>query len=286
MILVAGATGNLGQAVVRQLIRTGEGKPIAVLARDEAKAKSFAAQGIETRLADYDDPASLPVAFAGVDTLMFISTMSMDRARQQITVVEAAAKAGVKRIVYTSLAIRDIATSAVKDIMGSHFETEAAIKASSMDYTILRNTMYADAIPVIVGPQALEDGILLPAGTGRVPYALREEMGEAAANVMLQDGHSGCTYDITGPVAYGYDDIARSLSAKAGYRLQYQDIPAEALGDALRSAGMPDFVIHLTLGTLADIKGGQYEIASRDLEQLLGREPASLDAMLDTVFAR
>lgn len=285
MILIGGATGGLGKAVVEQLLERGAKGRFAVLARDPAKAKPYADQGIELRMADFDAPDGLAAAFAGIERFLFISTMSQGRAAQQRRVVDAAAAAGVKHIVYTGLAIRDIATSAVRELMASHFETEAHIRASGMAWTFLRNSMYAEAIPQIAGPGALRDGISLSAGTGRVPYALRAEMGEAAANLLLQPGHAGKTYDITGNESWGYGDIAAALSRLTGKPLGYRDIPEESLRDALRAAGMPDFPIWLTLGTLHDIRAGQYDIASHDLETLLGRAPAPLDDMLRKVFS-
>lgn len=284
MILIGGATGQLGQAVVQQLSARGGKGRFAVLARDAEKAKQYSDQGIEVRLADFDSPASLPAAFAGIDKFLFISTMSQDRGPQQLAVVDAAAAAGVRHVVYTGLAIKDIAVSAVRDLMASHFETEDRIRTSGMGWTFLRNTMYAEAIAQIVGPNALSDGIFLPAGTGHVPYALRAEMGEAAANLLLQDGHAGQTYTITGNDGSSFADIAAALSRLTGKALTYHDISEDKLRDALRASGMPEFVIWLTLGTLRDIRDGQYDLRSRDLETLLGRPPASLDAMLNSVF--
>ncbi len=285
MILIGGATGQLGQAVVAQLVQQGAKGRFAVLARDAAKAKSYASQGIEVRLADYDAPESLASALAGIDQFLFISTMSQNRAEQQRHVVDAAAAAGVQHVVYTGLAIRHIATSGVNALMASHFETEDRIRASGMAWTFLRNTMYAEAIPQIAGSAALTQGIFLSAGSGRVPYALRAELGEAAANLLLQGNHVGKTYDITGDSGWSYGDIAAALSRLTGRDLAYHDIPEASLREGLRAAGMPDFPIWLTLGTLQDIKAGQYDLGSDALATLLGRAPSSLDEMLRVVFA-
>lgn len=285
MILIGGSTGQLGKEAVAQLLRRKAKGQFAVLARDPQKAKIYADQGIEVRLGDFDTPESLGPAFAGISRFLFISTMSQDRGAQQSRVVDAAGAAGIGHIVYTGLAIRDIATSAVRDLMVSHFETEDRIRASGMQWTVLRNSMYAEAIAQIAGPKALTDGISLPGGAGRVPYALRAEMGEAAANLLLGEGHEGKTYNITGSGAWSYAGIAAGLSRLTGRAIGYQDIPEEALAAGMRAAGIPDFVIWLTLGTIRDIRDGQYDIASRDLEILLGRAPKSLDQMLASVFA-
>ncbi|MFB9221627.1 SDR family oxidoreductase [Paracoccus cavernae] len=285
MILIGGSTGQLGKEVIAQLLRRNAKGLFAVLARDPEKAKPYADQGIEVRYGDYDRPSELGPAFAGIDRFLFISTMSQNRGEQQRHVVDAARASGVRHVAYTGLAIRDIATSGVRELMESHFETEDRIRASGMRWTFLRNTMYAEAIAQIAGPKAPAEGVFLPGGTGRVPYALRREMGEAAANMLLQEGHEGKTYTLTGPSSWSYADIVAALSRRAGRPLVYQDIPEAALADGLRAAGLPEFVIWLTLGTIRDIRDGQYDLPSRDLATLLGKEPQSLDEMLGAVFA-
>ncbi|MPT48792.1 MAG: SDR family oxidoreductase [Sphingobium sp.] len=285
MILIGGSTGQLGKEVVAQLLRHNAKERFVALARDPDKAKIYIDQGIEVRYGDFDDPGKLTAVFDGIDRFLFISTMSTNRGEQQGLVVDAARAAGVRHIVYTGLAIRDIERSGVRDLMASHFETEDRIRESGMKWTFLRNTMYAEAIAQIIGPQALSDGIFLPGGIGRVPYALRTEMGEATANLLLQEGHEGKIYQITGNSAWSYTDIAASLSRMTGRNIPYKEISEEALAATLRASGMPDFPIWLTLGTIRDIRNGQYEITSHDLEMLLGRAPKSLDQMLSAIFA-
>lgn len=283
MILVAGATGNLGREAVKHLTRQSTSE-FAILARDPAKAEPFARQGIEVRIGDYDRPESLAQAFEGIDKLLFISTMAMNRAEQQKRVVDVAAEAGIRHIVYTGLAIRDIETSGVRDLMISHFETEEHIKDSSLAYTFLRNTMYAEALPIIIGSALNEGVIALSGGSGRAPYASRADMGEAAANVLLQPGHEGRTYQITGQEGWSYGAIAEALSNQRGRQFRYYDLKPDAYKGFLTSLGLPDFAIYLTLGTIEDIKDGQYDIASDDLTKLLGRPPTVLPMLLKKLF--
>lgn len=285
MILITGSTGQLGSAVVQQLLSQSAKGKFSVFARDQAKAAHYAAQGIPVRLGDFDDPSSLPEAFSGISKLLLISSRAMNRAEQQKQVVDAAVKAGVKHIIYTGLAVQDINTSHVKDLMQSHFDTEEHIRASGIDYTFLRNTMYADAMPEIIGPTWQQHGIGLPGGNGKVPYALRREMGEATANLLLQNGHEGKTYDITGSAGYSYQDVAQALSQLSGQAVAYHDADPKAFEQQLQAIGLPDFLIYLTAGTVLDIKEHQYEVHSDALRQLLGREPAGLAAMVKEVFA-
>lgn len=284
MVLITGATGNLGSSVIDQLLKITAPDKFVALARNEEKASSLKIKGVEVRMGNFDDPASLETAFAGIEKLVLISTMEQNRFEQHKNVVDAALKTDIKHIVYTGLGIRDIQTSHVKDLMIDHFQTEDYIKEKGLTYTFLRNTMYADAIPLIAGEKIVEQGIFLPSGDGKVPYALRREMGEATANLLFQDGHENKTYDITGSNVYSYHDIANGLQAITGKEIQYINADADAFHDILKEAGVPDFPIYLLSGTVADIKNHQYEIKSDILEKLLGRPTAPLNEFLKEVY--
>lgn len=284
MILITGATGNLGLAVVNQLLKVIETDQFSVLARNETKAEFLKEKGIEVRIGNFDDSLSLENAFTNIDKLLLISTMEQNRFEQHKNVVDAAVKAGVKHIIYTGLAIKDIETSGVKDLMISHFQTENYIKEKGLIYTFLRNTMYADAIPLIAGEEIFERGISLPGGNGKVPYALRREMGEATANLLLQEGHENKTYDITGSKAYSYQDIVIGLNAITGKEVHYTDVDANTFPSILKDAGVPDFPIYLLSGTVDDIRNHQYEINNNTLEMLLGRPTASLIEFLQEIY--
>lgn len=284
MILVTGATGNLGSSVVTQLLKKSNSSQFVVTSSNPEGVQKLAAQGLQARLANFSNPKSLNEAFKGIDKLLLISTMEQNRFEQHKNVVDAAKAQGVKHIIYTSLAIKDIQTSGVKDLMISHFQTEDYIKASGLTYTILRNTMYADALTQILGPNAVNQDINLPGGDGKVPYALRREMGEATANLLLQDGHENKTYDITGSHSYGYQDVATALSNISGKEIKYNNISEDDLKNVLKQIGFPDFVIYLHAGTIYDIKTHQYEIESKSLADLLGRPTASLSQFLKELF--
>ena len=284
MILVTGATGNLGQSVVKQLQQHLALNEFAVLARNSNKAQHYVAQGIKTIFGDFDQPASLNEAFQGIEKLLLISTMEQNRFEQHKNVIDAAKKAGVKHVFYTSLAIQNIETSAVKDLMISHFQTEDYLKASGLKYTILRNSMYAEAIPQIIGEQAVSTGLALAGGTGTVPYALRSEFGEAAANALMQDGHENKIYSLVGSHAYSYQDIADLLSEISDQKVNYQNLDDASYRDMLKSLGLPDFLVYLTHGTVLDIQQHHYEVQSNDLEMLLGRKTAPLEQYLATIY--
>ncbi|WP_291115573.1 SDR family oxidoreductase [Empedobacter sp. UBA7248] len=284
MILITGATGNLGSSVVNQLLKKSTQDTFVVTSSNQEGVNKLTSKGFQARLANFSDRESLKESFDGIEKLLLISTMDSNRFEQHKNVIDAAKDQGVKHIVYTGLAIKDIQTSGVKDLMISHFQTEDYIKKSGLTYTILRNTMYADALNQILGENALNQNINLPGGNGKVPYVLRREMGEGTANLLLQKGHENKTYDIVGNKEYSYQDIANVLSNLSGKTINYNDISENDFEKNLKQIGFPDFAIYLNTGTLFDIKTHQYEIENKFLEELLGRPTAPIEEFLKELF--
>lgn len=284
MILVTGATGHLGTATIGHLLKNTMSNNIVGFARDENKAKHLKEKGVEVRFGNFEDKASLDKAMQGIEKVLLISTIDPHRYQQHQNVVDAAKKAGVKLIAYTGVTLKDVNTSAVKFLMDSHFQTEDYIKASGLYYTFLRNSLYADVIPMHVGEKVFETGIYLPAGNGKVAYALRREMGEAAANLLLQNGHENKTYQITGSKLYSYQDVANELGLLSGKTVHYTDADAATFPNKLKELGVSETGIMIASGFSADIKNKQYEIVSNDLEKLLGRKPASLRDSLKEIY--
>ncbi len=283
MILVTGATGHLGGAVVEQLLKNLAPNEFAILARDQNKAKHFADKGVEVRIADFDNKDSLDKAFKGISKVLLIPTIVPNRLEQNKLVTDMAVKNGVKHIVYPGISHKNINESAVEGL-DAHFKTEDYIRGSGLIYTFLRNNLYMDTLPLYAGENVFEKGFYLPAGNGKVPFVLRREMGEAAANVLLEDGHENKTYDIAGNVLYSYQDVADALSKISGKRVSYTAAEPETFAQQLKESGVDDFIIFIVTGFNIDIKNGQFEIVTNDLEKLLGREPVGLEKGIKEVF--
>ena len=256
------ATGHLGTSVVSHLIQKIGTAAFTALARDEGRTKRLRESHVNVRIADFDRPDTLGPALVGVKKLLLISTMAENRAEQHKNVIDAAKKAGVEHIFYTSLAIKSIDISHVRGLMGSHFETEDYIKASGLKYTILTNTMYAEAMPKIVGSGLIGSSIALPGGDGRVPYVLRAELAEAAANAISSAGHENRIYNLVGSESYGYSDLAASLGKLQGTHLAYQKVGPDQFQRHMADNHASTFEIYLTKGTVLDIRDHQYEIES------------------------
>ncbi len=286
-ILVTGATGHLGTAVVNQLVKNTNPNNIVALARDENKVKSLKEKGIEVRLGTFDDMASLDKALQGIEKIFLISTADPNRLLQHKNVVDAAKKADVKFIAYTSAPLKDLNSLVAKPLFESHFQTEDYIKKSGLAYAFLRNTIYADMVPFYVGENVFETGIYLPTGTAKLPFALRREMGEGAANLLLQsDLHQNKAYDITNTELYSFDDVAKVLSDLSGKIVTYTDADVDEFKKLLKERNEPDQTIFMFTALLTDFKNHQFEKTTNDLEELLGRRPATLKEALKELYKR
>jgi len=284
MILVTGATGHLGSAAVSQLLKNTAANNIIAFARDENKANHLREKGIEVRTGTYDDISSLDMAMQGIEKVLLISGNGPTRLQQHKNVIAAAKKAGIRHIVFTTIALKDMKTAAIRSLMEDLYQAEDYIKESGLTYTVLRNTLYTGATPLFGGEKIIQTGIHLPAGNGKVPFALRREMGEAAANVLLQNGHENKTYELTAGELYSYEDVARELSALSGRSVHYTDADPTTFPAQLKEFGLPGIVVILVTGFSADVKNHQFEIVTKDLEKLLGRKPASLKEGLKEVY--
>ena len=222
MILVTGSTGHLGKATIQFLLNKIPASQIAALARDKDKAEEFTKKGIDVRVGNYNDYESLQGATKGIDTMLLISSADMDdRITQHINVIKAARENGVKHIIYTSADVKDINDSATGEIAETHAATSEFLRQSGITYTLLNNNLYADVVPMFVGEKVLETGVYLPAGDGKVPFATRENMAEAAAVVLTTNGHGNKEYTIAGETAHSFKDIAQMLSDITGKDVPY-----------------------------------------------------------------
>ena len=276
MMLITGATGHLGTAIIQTLLTKTPASQVAALVRDAAKATNLQQQGVSVRVGDYNDTDALDRAMQGVDKVLLIAGGDAPNGLQQHqNVVDAAKKAGVGCIGYTSRTLNDPGTL-VNQLMMRHFETEDYIKASGLNYVLFRNSLYMDTLPVFTGPAVFETGIALPAGQGRVAFALRSEQGEAIANVLLADDCTNQIYNFTGSDAYSFHAVATALTDLSGKPITYTDIDPAIMADRMKGRGVPEVAIQRTIGFMTDIKNGQESTVSTDLEKWLGRKPASL----------
>jgi len=283
-ILVTGATGNLGSAVIETLLKNIPAQNIYALVREEEKISEIKAKGINVFQGDYDNVSALKSAMANVDTVLLISAGDQgDRMQQHRNVIDAAKKSGVENIAYTSRAMRNREILA-HQLMEEHFLTEDYIKASGLNYTIFRNTLYMDVLPIFVGKQVFEKGIFQPAGDGKVAFALRKEMGEAMANVMSNEACENKTYKFTNNEAYSFYDIAKALTTLSGKEVKYHPVDISTFQEGMRPTGIPEPMLQKVVEFNTDIKNRQEDEITNDLENKLGRKPTTLKEGLKTLF--
>jgi NAD(P)H dehydrogenase (quinone) len=284
-ILVTGATGYLGKSVIETLLKRISSSQISIITRNEEKRAEFQSRGFNALLGSYDDVVSLQKAMNGVDTVLLISAGDQgDRMQEHKNVVDAAKKMGVKNIAYTSRCLRDRSTL-VNKLMVEHFETEDYIKSIGLKYTFFRNILYMDVIPQFIGGSvALERGIFLPVADGKVAFALRSEMGEAMANVLLNEEFDNEIYNFTGDETYSFYDIAKALTELSGKEVKYTDVEESMFVSMMKQRNVPEPVIQKIVDFITDIKNNQEANISNELEIHLGRKPTGLKEGLKTLF--
>lgn len=288
MILVTGATGHFGKATIDFLLKKGiSANNISALVRDETKAEDLKAKGIVIKIGDYNNYNSLLEAFRGVDKLLLVSGSDLaKRSKQQADTVKAAKEAAVKHILYTSFErTNDTETSPIIFVAKSHIETENLMKESGLAFTIFRNNLYLDILPMFLGEKVLETGILLPAGEGKTGFALRNDMAEATANVLINDGHENKVYSFSNTENLSMKDVADILSKATGKNIAYINPTAEIYTDTLTRDGKPSGYIENFAGFAEAIKQGEFDTSKTDLENLLGRKPTSAETFLTQAYS-
>ncbi len=270
-ILVTGAGGQLGRRIVELLLEGGATNVVAG-SRDPSK---LSLPGVEARKVDFSDEASLATAFAGIDQVLLISTDVVGEIRQklQVAAVNAAAKAGVKHIVYTSLT-NPGPDSAVL-LAPDHHITETTIAATGTPYTFLRNAIYMDMLMMAL-PHALSTGQWYSAqGQGKLGRITREDCARAAAAVLLAGPQGNRVFDIANTEMLTADETAAVASAIAGKPLSVVHVDDASLSAGMEGAGMPKPFADLLTSFETATRLGQSEVASH-FEQVTGRKPTSL----------
>ncbi|KNC93137.1 SDR family oxidoreductase [Trabulsiella odontotermitis] len=279
MIAITGATGQLGQLVIAELLKRVAASQIVAIVRNPAKADTLRQQGITVRAGDYDDPAALTAALQGVDKLLLISSSEVGkRAAQHRNVINAARTAGVQFIAYTSLLHAD--TSPL-GLHVEHVDTEKQLAASGIPYALLRNGWYTENY-LASAPPALEHGVFIgAAGDGKIASASRADYAAAAARVISEDGHAGKIYELAGDSAWTLSDLAAALSKHGGKPVTYQNLSEADFAAALKGVGLPAPIAEM----LADSdtgasKGGLFD-DSHTLSRLIGRPTTPLATSIE-----
>lgn len=273
-IALTGVTGRVGGRVARQLATGGE-HSLHLIARDTRRMPHV--PGAEVSLASYADGRAVAKALARADVVFMISGReSADRLRDHFTFIEAAARAGVAHIVYTSFV--GAGESARFTLARDHGATEQAIRDTGLDYTFLRDNFYLDAFLEFADSNGVIRG---PAGSGKAAAVARADVADAATAVLRHpEDHQKTVYELTGREALGFADFAERASAVAGRAFSYVEETLEEAYASRAHYGAPDWQVDAWVSTYTAIANGDLARVTDDVRKLTGHESRVLEDLI------
>jgi NAD(P)H dehydrogenase (quinone) len=279
-VIVTGASGKLGRLVAESLMARLAPAELVLVTRHPAALSDLAARGADVRHGDFDDPASLPKAFAGGSRMLLISTDAIGRrAAQHRAAIDAAAAAGVGHVVYTSH-VNPVADNPIGPIADENRETEEMLHDKGLAWTVLRFGSFAE-LQIQPATLAVAGGHLVTnAGDGRVVPVSRRDCADAAAIVLTTDGHDGKTYDITGPEALSQRELAALFAEVSGRPVKVVRVGDKMLTWGLLRYGTPKPLARAVAAFGRSIREGYFDVIDPAFESLSGRPPASLREVL------
>lgn len=276
-IAVTGATGQLGRLALAALRARGAGDVVALVRNTGADL------GVPARAFDYTKPADQLAALAGVDVLVLISSSDFnDRVGQHRNVISAAKAAGVRRIIYTSI-LKGAANPMI--LAQDHIATEAAILASGLPYTILRNGWYTENYTGSLAASVAAGALIGSSGQGLISSAAREDYAQAIAVVAMGDGHEGQIYELAGDSAHTMADFAAEVSRQTGKDIPYSDLPPQTYQEILQSFGIPEGFAFVLADCDTKARDGALYDSSATLSRLIGRPTTPISGPIAAALA-
>ncbi|MEU6171887.1 SDR family oxidoreductase [Streptantibioticus parmotrematis] len=280
MIIVTGATGQLGRRVVERLLTRVPADRVGVSVRDPQKAQGLADQGVRVRQGSFTDPAGLAHAFEGATQVLVVSVdvMGDECVRQHRTAIDAAVAAGARRILYTS----QMGAGATSHFQAcrDHAATEEALRASGVPFTALRNGFYATSAAHFLG-HAVESGRLALPADGPVAWTAHADLAEATAAILADEGRfEGPTPPLTGSRTLDFEEIAEIAAKLTGRTITRVTVPDDQYREQMIGQGVPAELSDQLLGIFLASRAGEFATVDPALATLLGREPVSTEAVL------
>ncbi len=284
MYIITGATGQLGGAIVEQLLTRVPAAQIGVSVREPQKAQQLADRGVRVRQGDYNDPTSLAHAFAGASQVLIISANSLGAAGIQLnrTAIDAAKQAGARRILYTSH--MGASPTSRFGAMHNHAATEIALQQSGVPFTALHNGFYASSVLAMLG-NAVQTGELLAPEDGPVSWTTHADLAEVAAIALNGEVLDGVTPALTAAEALDLTDVAAIVSELAQRPIRRIVVPDDRHRDALVARGVPEVYAQFTIGLFEASRRGEFSQVDPTLAHLLGRPPLRLQEILKSAIA-
>ena len=283
-VLVTGANGGLGSAIVAALLERASADDIAVSVRDPDAAERLLERGVRVRRGDFDDSASLDIAFEGAESVVIISTRDRDngaRFHQQRNAIDAARRAGARHIAYTSIIQRP---GSVFDPALGHHLTEDYLRNCGVAATIFCNGNYIENLPMFFGA-GLSAGVLSLPQDGPTAWVARQDLAEAIARIMLAGSQKGATLALTGPEALDFAQLAEIAGEIVGRRIARRVVDDEAYVNALVSRGMPSLAAASFVSGFESRAQGELAVVDPTLERMLGRRRKTVREILPSLIA-
>lgn len=282
---ITAATGQLGRLAITDLLDRGiEPAEVTAIVRDRAKAQPLADSGIRVCVADFDDPEALRGALEGTEQLLLISSGSFapgQRAVHHRNTIEAAAAAGVQRIVYTSLLRADTNTMPFGE---DHRITEQILREVGIPAVVLRNGWYVENFTDQLENYRRSGAFIGAAGTARVAPVSRADLAAAAVSALLDRSLEATVYELAGP-SMTFPELAEAIGNAAQMELPYRDVTLDQYRDGLVSAGLDENTAGFVTALEAGIANGDLDSDSTDLERLLGRPVTDLNTALTAIVS-
>jgi len=275
VILVTGATGNVGGGVVANLTATGA--DVRALVRDESKAQGLRDAGVEVVSGDLDKPETLDAAFSGVDKVFLVTAPSPNQVTQARNAIAAAKRAGSPHIVRLSAGALKEMPGALPRVSAQHAEIDAELKASGLPYTILRPHNFMQNTLMAAQTIASDGAVYMPMKEGKLGMIDVRDIAEVAAKALTEDGHEGKTYGLTGPASISFHDIAAALSKALGKKVKYVDVPLEAGREGMLGMGMPEWFADAMTEYIKAFSEGLGDFTTNDFEEITGHPARSYE---------
>ncbi|HEX4679049.1 MAG TPA: NAD(P)H-binding protein [Gaiellaceae bacterium] len=279
-LIVTGSAGHLGRLVAEQLLERAEPEDLILVTRTPDALREFRARGAEVRYGDFDEPASLPDAFAGGSRMLLISTDAIGhRVRQHRAAINAAAAAGIDHVVFTSV-VNPVATNPTGRYAWEPGLTEGVLHRSGLAWTVLRFGTFAELVLAAAATAVQNRRLVTNNGDGRIAPISRRDCAEAAAIVLTTDGHIGKTYEITGAEALSSSDLAELFGDLSGQAVQVVQLSDAMLTEVLAGIGTPITNVLTITAFGRSVRLGYFDVVDPTFERLTGHPPISLRDVL------